>query len=1584
MEKPQFEKQIQKYIKLNKEEKIILGLKGKYESELKNTKNIMKQKSHKSKKEIFYSYIFPFINIIYIYLLNRRKEKNRLIKDDDKEKIKLNLNEILFLEYKNKFLSNLKSKRKKINIKKYYKKKRNIVKIKNNPYMIIIMIFFNLILPNTNNIEYHYSEIILKIHGPGFQNILSSSFGSSYFPKRIYINGIENTNINYTYYFNEINNTVKLTWDNAINYCSGMFRDCANITEIDLSKFDTSQVISMSFMFYNCSQLTSLDLSNFKTSNVTSMSYMFYYCPQLISLDVSKFNTSKVTSMYYMFYYCRQLTSLDVSNFDTTNVKNMGSMFSQCYQLFSLNLTKFDTSKVTYMYNMFNYCSQLSSLDVSNFDTSNVTNMGYMFSYCYQLSSLSLSNFDTSNVTNMGGMFSGCSKFTSFDLSNFDTSKVTNMYSMFSGCSQLSSLNLSNFDTSNVTNMGYMFNGCSQLSSLNLSNFNTSNVTNMGGMFSGCSKFTSLDLSNFDTSNTTNMYSMFSGCSQLKSLDLSNFNTSKVKSMGWMFDGCTEFTSLDLSYFDTSQVTNIGGMFYDCPQLTSLDLSNFNTSKVRDMGWMFAYCDQLPSLNLSNFDTSQVTNMGNMFYYSIQLTSIDVSNFDTINVKNMGYMFGGCYQLSSLNLSNFNTSNVIDMGYMFSHCFELFSLDLSNFDTSKVTIMDYMFNSCRNLEYINFKNLTENNNLSITNVFKNIPDNIVLCLNNNITKLLQEMSNKDCYPSDCSNQCLDISNNDIFFYKFEYYGPYYDNCINEDLTNNKAYQHCQCKNETCSKCSDIILVDNLYEKEDEDNSKGYINCYKDPIGYYLDLNISKYKKCFNSCEKCEIEGNNNTHNCLECKNSYPIEFKVNYYYNCYENCIYYHYFDNLNNYYYCTINGSCPIEYPILDKLECQKNKEIKDLMEELINNITKENETKYYDTILENIEEIFTSEDYNTFNLDSGNDEILETEKVKVILTTTENQKNNLNNNMTNIELGKCEDSLRQTYNLSNGSSIYIKMIEIIQEGMRIPKIEYDIYSKNDEGNLIRLNLTSCKNNKISLSIPVHNVGNIDILNSSSGYYNDFCYTATSDSGTDITLKDRKNEYTSKAVCQDDCDFVDYNFTLKKAKCSCEAKGSSESFADMKINRKKLLDNLKDLKNLGNFNILKCYKVLFSKKGLSNNFGFLIIIAITIFHIISIFIFYLKQFELLKTKIKDIALAKNLNLKPSDKKKEESIKEIIGEKKDNGIENFKKKASIINNYIIVNDNISNINSEKIEEDKIINFKKKGKIVTKKKKIKVLKKQTGININNNYDNINNDEGNSDVIIINQRNGVNILSRKHIKTNEVKKLASVIDYNDDEMNDLPYDLALLNDKRSYWKFYVSLIKTRHEFFYAFCYNKDHNSRIIKFDLFLIGFALNYTVDGFFFNDQTMHNVYESKGLFDIDYQLPIIIYSSFISMFLGALLQKLGLSADEISDFKQSKETNNINENGQKLILKLKIKFVFYFILGFIFLLFFLYYISMFCAIYRNTQFLLLEDTAMGFGLSLFTPFVIYSLPGLFRIPSLANPQKRRKCLYNFSKLFTIL
>ena len=75
---------------------------------------------------------------------------------------------------------------------------------------------------------------------------------------------------------NETENIIKLVWYNQIDSCNGMFYECSNITEIDLSHFDSSNVTEMVFMFGNCSSLQYLNLSNFDTSQVTDMFAMFY------------------------------------------------------------------------------------------------------------------------------------------------------------------------------------------------------------------------------------------------------------------------------------------------------------------------------------------------------------------------------------------------------------------------------------------------------------------------------------------------------------------------------------------------------------------------------------------------------------------------------------------------------------------------------------------------------------------------------------------------------------------------------------------------------------------------------------------------------------------------------------------------------------------------------------------------------------------------------------------------------------------------------------------------------------------------------------------------------------------------------------------------------------------------------------------------------------------------------------------------------------------------------------------------------------------------------------------------------------
>ena len=240
-----------------------------------------------------------------------------------------------------------------------------------------------------------------------------------------------------------------------------------------------------------------------------------------------------------------------------------------------------------------------------------------------------------------------------------------------------------------------------------------------------------------------------------------------------------------------------------------------------------------------------------------------------------------------------------------------------------------------------------------------------------------------------------------------------------------------------------------------------------------------------------------------------------------------------------------------------------------------------------------------------------------------------------------------------------------------------------------------------------------------------------------------------------------------------------------------------------------------------------------------------------------------------------------------------------------------------------------------------------------------------------------------KDKQIEKLKNIMKYNTDEMNDLSYDLALNYDKRSYCQFYISLLRVKHNLIYSFYNYDDYNSRIIKIDLFFIGLIMDYAVNALFFNDETMHKIYIDKGLFDWKTQIPITIYSFLISTILNIPLSLLGLSNDSIIAFKHLKNIG-IKKKRKKLIFCLKLKFIFYFLISFIFLLFFWYYISIFGVVYKNTQYHLLKDTLLSFALSLFYPFITCLLPGLFRITSLSNPKKKRECLYNFSKIFQLI
>ena len=218
-----------------------------------------------------------------------------------------------------------------------------------------------------------------------------------------------------------------------------------------------------------------------------------------------------------------------------------------------------------------------------------------------------------------------------------------------------------------------------------------------------------------------------------------------------------------------------------------------------------------------------------------------------------------------------------------------------------------------------------------------------------------------------------------------------------------------------------------------------------------------------------------------------------------------------------------------------------------------------------------------------------------------------------------------------------------------------------------------------------------------------------------------------------------------------------------------------------------------------------------------------------------------------------------------------------------------------------------------------------------------------------------------------------------MNNLNYKEAIKKDKRTFCQYYLSLIRIKHLIVFTFYPKKDYNPKVIKLISFLTLFSLYFTVKTLFFNDSIFHVIYLNKGIYDLIFQLPQIVYSSLISGVIGTVLSILSKTQSNILEYKKLKDDiNNKKKRFQKLIFNIKIKLIFFFIVNYILIFSFWFYISSFCAVYKNTQIYLIKDVLISFSLSFIYPFLINIFPSIFRIYSLNNKKKSSNCLYSFS------
>ena len=1330
------------------------------------------------------------------------------------------------------------------------------------------------------------------------------------------------------------------------------------------------------------------------------MSYLFYNCNKLN--NISWCDEILPTDMRYMFFNCYNIPEIDLPKYNgnTNYYINMTRMFYNCNKANNIN---FGVSTKTYFPNdiheMFYNCTSLENLDLENIIKSDyIYDMSYSFYNCSNMSDLRI-NFE------MWDMFKGCDNLETLDLSKFDTSNVKDMESMFEGCSGLISLSLENFDTSNVHYMNKMFKDCISLENLNIGNMETKSVGTMYQMLYNCSSLKYLNISSM-TENGQFTSDMFTGTPSNFTFCIGeNENIPNIFSL--LIDTTTRERDCSNNCYNKNRV-NIIEKQYCCPFVKYEDNCYEKCPSKTQVKEEIDVCEDFNCTNENEYyDYEQnncIKNISGYYINDTVIKTIDKCHEDCLECK-------GRWSKKSTNctLCN-NTKPYIYLGNCYANCTPGFG-------------------------YFNGK------------------------------------SRCKCFDKKC---------------KF---------CTEQSLDRN-----------LCESCNE-----GYFQKENDTTNYGdWINCYKDPENYYFENNI--YKQCYKSCKYCTKKGDDSKHLCLSCLKDYNYGIKMdlsdNKTINCYPNCPYYYYF-NESGEYTCTLEPKCPNEF---DKLvdghkrcvkqcdnipdipnrkyefrkvcyeQCPPDKSFNETKDDYFCKITCPFEApfemvekqicvnnctimeRYYGLCRTNYKGNRSNDEVQDKVLANLEDDIIDTfdyrflnENISIVLEEIDNtyeivttNKKESDPRTSDIQLGNCENTLKSYYDIPKEKPLYLLKLDAKREGMQNPKVEYLVFYPLYGGlKLEQLDLSLCEGDGVTLLFSANLTDDEDLYNKNSGYYNDVCYTYTSDDGTDIPIQIRQQQFAenNKSLCEEGCEFVKFHQDTEKAECSCNVKTDISSVSDIKID-KDTLYKFVDISKLINFDVMKCFNLFFDNKRISKNIGFFIFFPTFVMWFICILIFYIKEYKFVKDQVNEIVTAKiKYKYLIESGLGEKTLKEypyhpvyldFLKEKGKKLPESFQKRNI---------KNIKELNIEKKPNKKIIKIKKKVKLKIPKKKAEVkegikLENENTIENNNkskikdtkdilhNNKDIYNEDENTNVKKLNLRhkNPINAppikfsnfrsiknnkdqrkleYSQKNniiettvnnpelkadkndldliynykgkLTTEERDKIKNVLKYNDDELNGMNYNDSLKFDHRNFFEYYFALLKNKH-LIITFFETRDYNSRIIKIFLLFFSFASCYAINGLFFDDDTMHEIYEQKGSYNLIDQLPQILYSTILSYILDFLLNFLALSGDDITELKQEKEMKIIDKKKAQTLKTIHIKFILFFIISFLLLVLFWYYIGCFCAVYNNTQYHLLKDTLISFATSMGTPFAMYLFPAIFRWASLRKKSKPNQVIFIFSKI----
>ena len=769
--------------------------------------------------------------------------------------------------------------------------------------------------------------------------------------------------------------------------------------------------------------------------------------------------------------------------------------------------------------------------------------------------------------------------------------------------------------------------------------------------------------------------------------------------------------------------------------------------------------------------------------------------------------------------------------------------------------------------------------------------------------------------------------------------------------------------EKCALCSEesnkyelCIICNRFYKKINyTDRSIDYLDCFKpddDLLNFfYYDNTSDVYRPCYKTCKKCLIGGDAKTHNCLECKNGLIFRPWDNPYNNCVVNTTYY--YRNSYEQYKALKVFQCPEEakftikeknscindckkdneYKYLFNGNCIKNCSIDNTIEKEENFICKVYTNKcvlgknniYLENDDLNIIETLVKSYVSEFNYTQNFLSLFENINYTIIIYKNSSCVKELSLKIPFIDFVKCYKNVQDEYNIKE--NLIISIAE--KKEQNNPETLYSFFHPKSG---IKLDAkTICKDDNIKIhenmlefldennkyyegQIHLLNQG-INIFDINDPFYNDICFDFDNPLKKDIPLKFRiKYFFPNATLCDNGCYQKEISKENHSVECECKFNDLDNSKL---INEIAIIEDLMgdvlDMINSSNILVFKCIKYIF--KYFKRSIGGMISVFLILSHIVMVVLYFIVGFA--KIKVYILSLTKGyisyikkkdntkINVPPKNRAKSRQLNNAISFKKESiDLKNDKSKHSSISNTKF------NLRKQSYNTNlTVFNTNKDGKI-SNKSVTKFSKKKKKSNVG-----------------------------KDLSTNITKKdIKFFKEYLSTSPDDMSYDDAIVKDKRNFWEGVLENIQEKQNIVYTFITEDPIKPRIIKIIVFILNVMLYFVVDGLFFNEEVVSEIYiadENKENFFsyLERSIDEIFYSTLVSLVIDIITDFFFVEENKIKGiFKREKDNHNaLHQKITEFLKDIKKRYIAFIIFSSVILILSFFYLLCFNYVYPYSQ-----------------------------------------------------